>query len=473
MIGELLNELHGASYFTKLNLKSRYHQIRVQPEDIHKTAFHTYDGHYEFLVMPFELTNALAIFQSLMNDIFRPALRRYVLVFFDDILIYSKCWNDHLRHLRIVFNTLLHNQLFVNQSKCFFGQQEVDYLGHIISPNGVSANPNKIQCMKSWPTLTTITSLHGFLGLTGHYRKFFRDYGIIATPLTQLLKKDGFTWSSKAENAFQQLKQAMVHSSMLALPDLSMEFIVKTNVMGRGLGAILMQEMRPISFYSKAISSHVLGRSVYEKKLMAIIHAVHKWNNYLLGRKFLIHTNHGSLKYLLEQWVTTMEQQCWIVKLLGFDYRIKYQLGKENKVTDALCRLHGDLAAISCPKPTWLEEIHTEARNHPGLITLKESIARDHTTATKFTEKDGLLWFKGCLSFPPLLITSNKYYMNFTIHQWVDIQEYCTYIKEFHQISFGLGWREIFETTFSNVTFVNSINMTQWCRLDYCNHYQF
>ena len=226
---------------------------------------------------------------------------------------------------------------------------------------------------------------------------------------------------------------------MLALPDLSMEFIVKANVMGRGLGAILMQEKRPISFYSKAISSHVLGRSVYEKKLMAIIHAVHKWNNYLLGRKFLIHTNHGSLKYLLEQWVTTMEQQCWIVKLLGFDYRIKYQLGKENKVTDALCRLHGYLAAISCPKPTWLEEIHTEARNHPGLITLKESIARDHTTATKFTEKDGLLWFKGCLSFPPLLITSNKYYMNFTIHQWVDIQEYCTYIKEFHQISFGLG----------------------------------
>ena len=169
MIGELLNELHGASYFTKLNLKSRYHQIRVQPEDIHKTAFHTYDGHYEFLVMPFELTNALAIFQSLMNDIFRPALRRYVLVFFDDILIYSKCWNDHLRHLRIVFNTLLHNQLFVNQSKCFFGQQEVYYLGHIISPKGVSANPNKIQCMKSWPTLTTITSQHGFLGLTGHY----------------------------------------------------------------------------------------------------------------------------------------------------------------------------------------------------------------------------------------------------------------------------------------------------------------
>ena len=276
----------------------------------------------------------------------------------------------------------------------------MDYLGHIISPKGVLADSDKIQCMKSWPTPTTVTSLRGFLGLTGYYWKFVRDYGIIAAPLTQLLKKDGFTWSSEAENAIQQLKQAMIHSSVLALLDFSKEFIVEADASGRGLGAVLMQEKRPVAFYSKAISSRVLGCSVYEKELMAIVHAVHKWRNYLLGRKFLIHTDHRNLKYLLEQWITTMEQQCWIVKLLGFDYWIEYQLGKENKVVNALSRLHGDLAAISCPKPTWLEEIHAKARNHLDLITLKESIARDYTTATKFTKKDGLLWFKGCLVLP-------------------------------------------------------------------------
>lgn len=120
-------------------------------------------------------------------------------------LIYSKSWNDHLLHLRIVFDSLLHNQLFVNRSKCLFGQQEVHYLGHVISPKGVSADPDKNQCMESWPTPTTVTSLRGFLGLTGYYRKFVGDYGIIAAPLTQLLKKDGFTWSSEVENAFQVL----------------------------------------------------------------------------------------------------------------------------------------------------------------------------------------------------------------------------------------------------------------------------
>lgn len=191
-IDELLDELHGASYFTKLDLKSGYHHIRVQPEDVHKTAFRTHDGHYEFLVMPFGLTNAPTTFQSLMNDIFRTLLRRHVSVFYDDILVYSRTWIEHLSHLEKVFSILLSNQLYVNQSKCLIGKGEVEYLGHIISEARVSADPKKICSMEAWPVPTNATALCGFLGLSGNYRKFIQGYGAIVAPLTKLLKKNGF-----------------------------------------------------------------------------------------------------------------------------------------------------------------------------------------------------------------------------------------------------------------------------------------
>ena len=174
--------------------------------------------------MPFGLTNVPATFQSLMNDIFCPALHRYVLVFFEDILIYSKTWVEHLYHLKQVFNQLLCHKLFINCAKCLFGQQQVDYLGHIISPHGVLADPSKISSMQSWPVPRTITVLWGFLGLTGYYRKFIRDYGVIAAPLTKLLKKEDFMWSEEADDAFQCLKLAMTQAPILVLPNFNQQF---------------------------------------------------------------------------------------------------------------------------------------------------------------------------------------------------------------------------------------------------------
>lgn len=177
--------------------------------------------------MLFGLTNALATVQSLMNDIFHTTLRRYVLVFFDDILIYSKTWEEHLVHLTMVFDTPLQNQLYVNRSKCLFGQQKIDYLGHIISSNGILADPEKIQSIESWPTPTTITALRGFLGLTEYYQKFIKGYGVIAAPLTSLLKKDGFKWTQEAIKAFQQLKRAMVQARVLALLNFTTNSLLK------------------------------------------------------------------------------------------------------------------------------------------------------------------------------------------------------------------------------------------------------
>ena len=269
------------------------------------------------------------------------------LFFSYDILVYSKTWDEHLLHLDIVLHTLMENQLYVNHSKCLIARKEVEYLGHVISVTGVAADSAKIWSMETWPTPTTTTAIRRFLGLTGYYWKFIKNYGTIVAPLTQLLRKYGFHWSETAEKAFLTLKQAMIQALVLALPDFAKQFVVKSDASGTGLGAVLTQDGWPITYYSKALSGQALVRSTYEKELMAIVLSIHQWHNYLLGWRFRIRTDHKSLKYLLKQRISTLDQQKWLVKLMGFDQR-------ENVAADALSRLHGELTAISCPQPTWL-----------------------------------------------------------------------------------------------------------------------
>ena len=269
VVDELLDELHGARFFTKLDLRSGYHQVRMHPDDTDKTAFRTHHGHFEFLVMPFGLSNAPATFQALMNDVLQPFLRRFVLVFCDDILIYSSSWVEHLQHINIVLNALRAHHLHLKRSKCSFGASLVAYLGHVISKGGVAMDADKTAAVAAWPSPSSAHSLRGFLGLAGYYRKFIRDFGIIAAPLTRLLRRDAFVWDDDAAAAFEALKRALTTGPVLQMPDFTAPFVVDCDASEVGFGVVLHQGAGPLAYFSRPFAARHL-KLAYERELIAI-----------------------------------------------------------------------------------------------------------------------------------------------------------------------------------------------------------
>lgn len=191
----------------------------MHSSDIEKTAFRTRRGHFEFLVMSFGLKKAPMIFQALMNDILKPFIRPFALVFFDDILVYNSSWAEHLQQMCTVLQTMHHHKLFLKKSKCLFGEESMTYLGHIISGQGVAMDSDKVEAIQAWPKPQTLRALRGFLGLIGYYREFIKDYGSVAAPLTKLLKKEAFSWTTDADSAFAALKAALVSAPVLHLPN--------------------------------------------------------------------------------------------------------------------------------------------------------------------------------------------------------------------------------------------------------------
>ncbi|KAL4304486.1 hypothetical protein GQ457_10G025610 [Hibiscus cannabinus] len=399
---ELFNELGASQYFSKLDLLAGYHQIRVKAEDISKTAFRTHEGHYEFLVMPFGLTNAPSTFQATMNEIFKPFLRKFVLVFLDDILVFSETWHEHLTHLRQVLQVLQENGFVAKESKCTFGQETVEYLGHIVSKDGLAMDPSKVRAIREWSIPSNLKDVRGFLGLAGYYRRFIKGFATIAAPISDLLRKsEKFEWTSDAQLAFDNLKLLLSEAPLLGLPCFDKDFVVETDASGVGIGAVLTQDNRPLAYFSQKLSPRMQGASTYHREMFANTQAVGKWRQYLLGRRFIILTDQKSLRELTQQTIQTPEQQRWLSKLIGYDFEIRYRPGKLNSVADALSReVSSTIMAFTQSTFGIIEDIRIATQADPELRNIQLHLADGTAMYPGYSAQDGLLLVRGRILVP-------------------------------------------------------------------------
>ncbi|KAL0536770.1 hypothetical protein IC582_025731 [Cucumis melo] len=428
-IDDLFDQLQGATVFSKIDLRSGYHQLRIKDEDVPKTAFRSRYGHYEFIVMSFGLTNAPAVFMDLMNRVFREFLDTFVIVFIDDILIYSKTEAEHEEHLRMVLQTLRDNKLYAKFSKCEFWLKQVSFLGHVVSKDGVSVDPAKIEAVTGWTRPSTVSEVRSFLGLAGYYRRFVENFSRIATPLTQLTRKGAhFVWSKACEDSFQTLKQKLVTAPVLTVPDGSGSFVIYSDASKKGLGCVLMQQGKVVAYASRQLKSHEQNYPTHDLELAAVVFALKIWRHYLYGEKIQIFTDHKSLKYFFTQKELNMRQRRWLELVKDYDCEILYHPGKANVVADALSRkvshsaalitrqapLHRDLEraeiAVSVGavtmqlaqltvQPTLRQKIVDAQSNDPYLVE-KRGLAEAGQTAEFSLSSDGGLLFERRLCVP-------------------------------------------------------------------------
>ncbi|GJX99728.1 putative reverse transcriptase domain-containing protein [Tanacetum coccineum] len=338
-IDDLFDQLQGSSIYSKIDLRSGYHQLRVREQDIPKTAFRTRYGHYEFQVMPFGLTSTPAVFMDLINRVCKPYLDKFVIVFIDDILIYSKDEKEHEEHLKSILELLKKEQLYAKFSKCEFWIPKVQFLGHVIDSRGIHVDPAKIESIKDWASPKTPTEIRQFLGLAGYYRRFIEGFSKIAKSMTKLTQKGiKFDWGEKEENAFQLIKQKLCSAPILALPEGSEDFVVYCDASHKGLGAVLMQREKVIAYASRQLKVHEKNYTTHDLELGSVVFALKIWRHYLYGTRCTVFTDHKSLQHILDQKELNMRQRHWLELLSDYDCDIRYHPGKANVVADALSR---------------------------------------------------------------------------------------------------------------------------------------
>jgi len=338
-IDDLFDQLKGARVFSKIDLRSGYYQLRIKELDVPKTAFRTRYGHYEFLVMPFGLTNAPTVFMDLMNRVFRPYLDSFVVIFIDDILVYSSSDQEHEQHLGLILQTLREHRLYAKLSKCEFWLKEVTFLGHVISVDGILVDSRKVEVVLKWERPTNVTEIRSFLGLAGYHRRFIEGFSTIAIPMTRLTRKGTkWEWTRECEESFQKLKQKLTTTPVLVLPSGTGGFVVYSDASKRGLGCVLMQHGKVIAYASRQLKPHEFNYPVHDLELAAIVFALRVWRHYLYGSQVQIFIDHKSLRYLMTQKELNMRQRRWVELIKDYDCVIDYHPGKANVVADALSR---------------------------------------------------------------------------------------------------------------------------------------
>ncbi|XP_039034121.1 uncharacterized protein LOC120170212, partial [Hibiscus syriacus] len=391
-IDDLFDQLKGASVFSKIDLRSGYHQLKIQEKDIPKTALRTRYGHYEFIVMPFGVTNAPAAFMDLMNRIFQPYLDQFVVVFIDDILVYSKSHEEHSTHLRIVLQILRDKKLYAKLSKCEFWLNEVIFLGHVISAVGIRVDPQKVKAIMDWEVPKNVSEVWSFLGLAGYYRRFVKNFSMIVLPLTKLMRKNvPFVWTSECQESFEALKRILTETPILVQPESGKNFVVYSDASHNG-------QLKP----------HERNYPTHDLEMADVVFALRIWRHYLYGERCYLYTDHKSLKYLMTQKELNLRQRRWVEFLKDYEVIIDYHPGKANVVADALRIVIPDNEDLK-------KEILTEA--HCSPLTM-------HPGGTKmYMDLKDRFWWSG---------------MKRSITEFVSKCLICQQVKAEHQVPSGL-----------------------------------
>lgn len=368
-IDECLERLSGAKYFSQLDLTSGYHQIRIREEDVCKTAFVTRYGSYEWKVLPFGLSNSPSVFQKMMNSVLYGYIDKFVQLYLDDVLIYSKTAEEHLNHIKLVLERFRKNKLYINPSKSNFNRSEVDFLGMRVSSKGILPSCEKVKAVQDWPQPTNVQEIRQFVGLASHYRRFIRNFSSIAAPLTELTKGTGpkrreINWSNKCQEAFETLKNSLINAPVLQAPDMTKPFIIETDSSDYGCGGVLLQRddnglLHPLAFESKKFSSAECSYPVQERELLGILHALRTWRCFVDGTDYIVYTDHNPLQFLRSQVKPTPRLVRWLSEIEAYNPNILYKPGRENIVPDTLSRRggpNGDVASESM-EPSFLYSI--------------------------------------------------------------------------------------------------------------------